>query len=95
MYNNREYQYVHVPGAATTVAFVGRGNLGYVGINTATAVATITVYDNPTATITGTTVAVIASGSPGGMYVRDLVLSQGCTVVTTGASDITIAYAKG
>ncbi len=94
MYNNREYQYKHVAGAATTVAFVGRGNLGKIDINTATAVGTITIKDS-TDGIDGTTIAIIAAATLAGSYLRGYVMSRGLVVVTAGASDITIGYTQG
>ncbi len=97
MYNNREYQYKHVAGAATTVAFVGRGNLGGIEVNSATAVGIITVYDAPASNVASSTnvIAVIAAASPSRLFSRNLVVSSGLTVNTAGASDITIAYTQG
>lgn len=96
MYNIREYQYTHISssGAATTVCFVGRGNLGGVGVNTATAVGLVTVKDAAVAT-GGTTVGIIAAAAPAGNYMDGVSISAGLVIVTAGASDLTVKWTQG
>ncbi len=96
MYNNRQYQYLHIASAAaaTTVCFLGRGQIGGICINTATAVAAVTVKDSTNGT-TGTTVAIFAATTPAGTYLAGGGISQGLTIVTAGASDLTILYTQG
>lgn len=95
-YNIKEYQYAHIAGAATLSCFLGRGNLGGININTATAISPITIADSSSTTaLVGTTVALIAAGVPGGnVYLEGISISSGLLILTTGASDITVQWTR-
>lgn len=84
------YDYKNIATATTTVVKSGAGVLHGIVINT-TAAATITVYDNTSAA--GTKIATIAA-SPviGSTFLYDIAFSTGLTIVTAGASDITVSY---
>lgn len=86
MYNNREYQKTYISTQTTTAVFTGRGVLG--GININTAAGTITVQDG------GVTFAIIAATMTG-TQLSDVVISNGLTIITGGAADITVKWAKG
>jgi hypothetical protein len=85
-YNN----FRNIAAAATTVVKTGAGTLERIVINT-TAASTITVYDNTAGS--GTKIATIAA-SPviGSNFVYGALFSTGLTIVTAGASDITVVY---
>lgn len=82
--------YRNITSASTTVVKSGGGVLQRIVINT-TAAATITVYDNTAGS--GTTIATIAA-SPviGSVFNFDVAFNTGLTVVTAGASNITVVY---
>lgn len=85
-YNN----YQNITSAATTVVKSGAGTLERIIVNT-TAAAIITIYDNTAGS--GTKIATIAA-SPviGSNFVYGALFSTGLTIVTAGASDITVIY---
>jgi hypothetical protein len=84
------YNYNNITTATTTVVKTGVGVLHSITINTTTAFA-ITVYDNTSAA--GTKIATIAA-SPviGSTFIYDVAFKTGLTIVTAGASDITVSY---
>lgn len=88
-YNNREYQKTYITTGATTVVFSGRGTLGGVCINSATAVGAVTVQDN------GVTFAVLGSAVTAGKYLENVVISNGLTLINASTDDITVLWAKG
>ncbi len=92
-YNNREYQHTYIPNAGTTTCFLGRGNLGGINLNGAAA-GTIQIIDGLTPT-TGTTVAILASGTAAGRYLPGLVISAGLHIGVITASNITVAWTQG
>lgn len=86
--------YTHISTATTTTCKSGAGILHLMTVNTAAALATITVYDNTAGS--GTVIAVYtmpttllqSSFSTGPI---DVAFSTGCTLVTTGTQDITVS----
>lgn len=84
------YIYKNIASATTTVVKSGAGILHSIVINT-TAAAAITVYDNTSAA--GTKIATIAaSPAIGSTFTYDVAFATGLTIVTAGASDITVSY---
>lgn len=89
MYNNI-YQPLNIATATTTTVKSGIGVLHSITINT-TAAATITIYDNTAGS--GTKIGTIAaSPAIGSTFLYDCAFTTGLTVVTAGASDITVNY---
>lgn len=87
---NNAHNYKNITTATTTVVKAEAGFLHSITINTTTA-STITVYDNTSAA--GTKIATIAA-SPviGSTFIYDVSFTTGLTIVTAGASDITVSY---
>jgi hypothetical protein len=84
------YSYNNIATATTTVVKTGAGVLHAITINT-TAAAAITVYDNTAGS--GTTIATIAASPAIGQYfLYDVAFVTGLTIVTAGASNITVSY---
>lgn len=84
------FNYTNITTATTTVVKSGTGILHGIVINT-TAAATITIYDNTSAA--GTKIATIAaSPAIGSTFTYNVAFATGLTIVTAGASDITVAY---
>lgn len=79
----------NIATATTTTVKTGRGILGSIIVNT-TAAGTITVYDSATAT--GTKLATFKASVVEGTYTFNCFFLTGLTVVTGGASDITVTY---
>lgn len=92
MFNNREYQYTNITGAATTQIATGRGTLQSIVVNT-TAAGSVKIIDD----ITGTTanIGTLKSSIVEGTYTYNIVFSKGLRIVTAAASDITICWAQG
>lgn len=89
--STQPFNYTNITTATTTLVKSGQGQLRRVVVNT-TAAATITIYDSLTAT--GTKIATIAaSPAIGSSFAYEVAFSIGLTVVTAGASDITVAWA--
>ncbi len=86
----RIWQYRNIASAGTYVLSTGPATLGTITINT-TAAAAITIYDSTSAT--GTKIATIAA-SPviGSTFVYNVDCLTGLTIVTAGASDITVGF---
>lgn len=86
----------NIAGAATTVVKSGAGILGSITINKAVASATITIYDNTAASGLALATITLSSGGVTDVtpYGRDLdwMFGTGLTIVTSGATDITIGY---
>lgn len=84
------FSYNNITTATTTVVKTGVGVLHSITVNTTTAFA-ITVYDNTSAA--GTKIATIAA-SPviGSTFIYDVAFKNGLTIVTAGASDLTVSY---
>lgn len=83
-------QYKNIASAVTTVIKSGAGTLKSITINT-TAAGTITIYDNTSAA--GNKIATIAaSPAIGSVFHYDVKFDVGLTIVTAGASDITVSF---
>ena len=84
------YGFNNIATQTTTVVKTGSGHLHSITINT-TAAAAITIYDNTAGS--GTTIATIAaSPAIGSTFLFDVAFNTGLTIVTAGASNITVAY---
>jgi hypothetical protein len=79
----------YISTATTTVVKSGRGTLGKI-IITETAAGAITVYDNTAAS--GTTLAVFKASVVEGSYEFNIRFLTGLTVVTAGASKLTVTW---
>jgi hypothetical protein len=89
------YSYLNITTATTTTVKSGAGTLHVIAINTPVASATITVYDNTAGS--GTKIGTISLGGTLANDVYDPVLldvsfGTGLTIVTSGATDLTIGY---
>ena len=90
------YTYKHIATATGTQVKAGAGTLHSITVNTAVASATITVQDALTATTP--TIAVITlpstiTGVDPFTLPFDVAFSTGLFVTTSGATDLTVAYA--
>lgn len=84
------YNYTNITTATTTVVKSGVGILKALTINTTTAFA-ITIYDNTSAA--GTKIGTIAaSAAVGSVFEYNVAFTTGLTIVTAGASDITVSW---
>lgn len=89
MFNN-VYQPLNVLGSTTTTVKSGPGVLHSITINT-TAASAITLYDNTAGS--GTKLGTIAASIPiGSSLIYDSAFTTGLTIVTAGASDLTVNY---
>lgn len=79
----------NITTAATTTVKSGRGNLGRIVVNT-TAAGSITVYDNTAGS--GTKIATLKASIVEGTYTFECRFFTGLTIVTAGASDITVTW---
>lgn len=91
----QRYSFVNITSAATTVVKNGAGFLHLLIVGTPIASATIQLYDNTAAS--GTKIGLITLGAtlandPPGSFRYDIVFSTGLTIVTSGATDITVSY---
>lgn len=85
------WQYSNITTATTTTVAKGPCELMGITINKGVASATITVYDNGSAA-SGTKIATIAADNPGNFF-YGVRCKSGVTVVTSGATDVTVCYA--
>lgn len=89
----RIFEKTHIANATTaTVGLTVLGKQGvlrYVTVNT-TANGATTIYDSTTAS--GTTVAVLKASTPEGTYRYDCIMTNGISVATTAAVDLTVVY---
>lgn len=84
------YAYNNISTGTTTTVKSGPGVLHAITINT-TAASTITIYDNTAGS--GTKIGTIAaSPAIGSTFGFDVAFATGLTIVTGGASDITVSY---
>lgn len=83
------HSYTNIATATTTVVKSGSGVLRRITINT-TAAAAITVYDNTAGS--GTKIATFPASAIVGSYEFGVKFATGLTIVTAGASDITVAW---
>jgi hypothetical protein len=79
----------YISSATTTVVKSGAGMLHSIVV-TETAAGAITVYDNTAAS--GTIKAVLKASVAEGTYTFDITFATGLTIVTAGASKITVSY---
>lgn len=87
---DQAFNYNNISTGTTTTVKSGAGVIHAITINT-TAAATITIYDSLTAT--GNKIATIAASPAIGSTFRfDVAFAIGLTIVTAGASDITVAF---
>lgn len=88
------YSYTNISTATTTVVKSGAGFLHLIVIGKHVASNAITIYDNTAAS--GTKISTITPGTlltdPPIQATYDVVFSTGLTVVTAGASDITVSW---
>jgi hypothetical protein len=82
-------KYNNISTATTTTVKSGRGRLVRIIVNT-TAAATVTVYDSTTGS--GTKIATLKASVAEGSYDYDCLFLTGLTIVTAGASDLTVVY---
>ena len=83
------YSSTYIATATTTTVATGRGMLHAINI-TETAAGAITVYDNTAAS--GTILAVFKASIAENSFVLDLTFSTGLTIVTAGASKLTVSW---
>jgi hypothetical protein len=81
--------YVNISSATTTVVKSGQGFFNALVINTVVASA-ITIYDNTSAA--GQKIATLAASAPAGTYKYEVKFSTGLTILTAGASDLTVSF---
>lgn len=91
-----KYAANNITTATTTVVKSGPGVLHSIIVNKAVVSQTVTVYDNTSAA--GTKLATVTwaaalTSDPPFSAIYDIGFTTGLTVVTGGASDITITYA--
>lgn len=86
----RGFNYAHISTNATTVVKTGHGLLQAVLVNNPGSTATITVYDNTAAS--GTVIAAFGGMAGVSRSVYEVPFKIGCTVVTTGAPDLTVLF---
>lgn len=79
----------NITSATTTTVKSGRGNLGRIVVNT-TAAGSITIYDNTAAS--GTKIGTLKASIAEGTYTFECRFLVGLTIVTAGASDITVTW---
>lgn len=87
MYNNREYESTNITSATTTVVFTGKGVLQAITLGT-TAAGAITIVDG--SQTRGTLKASIVEGT----YWYNMRMSSGLSIITAGASDLVVTWAK-
>lgn len=83
------YSYSNISTATTTVVKASAGVLHTIVVNT-TAAGAITVYDNTSGS--GTKIATLKASIGENTYMFDTAFTTGLTIVTAGASDITVTY---
>lgn len=83
----RVFKPTYISTATTTVVKSGTGVLGSITVGE-TAAGAITVYDNTAAS--GTIIAVLKASVAEQTFNFDAAFANGCTVVTAGASKVTV-----
>ncbi len=84
-----KYNGNYIATATTTLVKTGAGVLHSITV-TETAAGAITVYDNTAAS--GTIKAAFKASIVEGTYIFDIAFATGLTVVTAGASKLTVSY---
>lgn len=90
MYNDRQYKWVNIAGAATTDVFTGAGTLGSIIVNSSGTGGTITISDRGSPAVTLGTITL--SGSPLVALRYDASISGGLRIVTSASPNITVTY---
>lgn len=88
---NTYYNNTYISTATTTTCFSGTGVLGSITVNGGTA-GTIIVYDNTAGS--GTIIASFDSTNALETYRFDVGLANGLTIVTGGATKLSVAWKK-
>ena len=86
------YAYQNITTGTTTTLKSTVGNLHTVCVNTIVSSATITIYDNTAASGTKIGTITLPSTALPGCQLYDVAFWTGLTVVTSGATDITVAF---
>jgi hypothetical protein len=91
----QRYSYTNITTGATTVVKSGAGFFHLLIVSKGVAAATITIYDNTAGS--GTKIATITFGAallsdPPDSTLFDVSFATGLTIVTSGATDITVAW---
>jgi len=86
---NQVFSPTYISTATTTVVKTGSGLLHSIVIGE-TAAGAITIYDNTAGS--GTTIGVLKASVAEGTYTFDASFATGLTIVTAGASKITVNY---
>lgn len=89
------FAYANITAAATTTVKSGNGTLAALSINTFVASATITIYDSLAgsgAKIGAITLPSTITGDAPVVLPFNLAFSIGLTIVTSGATDITVTF---
>jgi hypothetical protein len=89
------FAYQNITTATTTTVKSGNGTLHAIVVNTNVASATIKIYDNTAAsgTVIGTiTLPSTITGADPFEILYDAAFSLGLTIVTSGATDLTVLY---
>lgn len=89
------YSYSNITSATTTTVKSGAGTFRALTVNTYVASATITIYDNTAGS--GTKIATITlpstiTGDSPATLRYDIAFATGLTIVTSGATDLTVSY---
>lgn len=89
------YSFSNITSATTTTVKSGVGQLHSITINKGAATGVITIYDNTAAS--GTKIGTITFGAallsdPPIPALYDVAFATGLTIVTSAATDITVAY---
>lgn len=83
----------NITTATTTTVKSGKGILHKLIVNTQVASATITIYDNTTASGTKIGILTLPATTTGPLSINyDLAFGTGLTLVTSGATDLTVVY---
>ncbi len=83
------YAYANIATATTTVVKSGSGFLHTLTVNT-TAAGTITIYDSTAAS--GNKIGTLKASVVEQTFTYDVALTTGLTIVTAGASDVSVSY---
>lgn len=89
------FAYLNITTATTTVVRSGPGLLHAIIVNKAVASATVTIYDNTAAS--GTKIGTITfpatiTGADQHPMTYNVSFANGLTIVTSGATDLTVSY---
>lgn len=91
------YNFTNITAATTTVVKSGSGVLHSVVFNTYVGAATVTIYDNTAASgqkIATITLPAAGAGDVPLATLYDIEFQNGLTIVTSGATDLTVAWSN-